>query len=85
MKYYKIRHKPTGWFFKPSKHGSKSNISKKGKVYQTKPSLKYLGDVYHHPVTRDPKKSLWEQRKYENRKVRPDEWEIVEYEVSETD
>jgi hypothetical protein len=82
MKYYKIRHIPTGWFFKPSKHGSKSNISKKGKVYQTKPSLKYLGDVYHHPAKTDESVSR-AYAGYENRKVRLDEWEIVEFEVEE--
>lgn len=39
MKFYKIKHKPTGLFFTPSKgHG---NFSVKGKVYTKRPILDY--------------------------------------------
>lgn len=38
MKFYKIRHKPSGLFYKPSKGGL--NVSRLGKVYNQKPSLK---------------------------------------------
>lgn len=72
MTFYKIRHKPTGLFFKPSRHRSKTNLSKKGKIYERKPSMGWLGFTYHHPApgTRDG---------YESRRVEPGEWEIVEY------
>jgi hypothetical protein len=43
MKVYKILHKPTGLFFKPSK-GS-GNLSKKGKIYPMKPSLTWIGPL----------------------------------------
>lgn len=46
-KFYKIKHIATGLFYKPSGMG-KSNLSKRGKVYQTLPSLKWI-DLYYHP------------------------------------
>ena len=40
MKVYKIKHKPTGLYFTPSRgHG---NLSTKGKVYSMKPRLKWV-------------------------------------------
>lgn len=36
---YKLRHKPTGLFYQPLKgrwHKDKSNLSKRGKLYETK-------------------------------------------------
>lgn len=38
--FFKIRHIPSGLFFKPSKDTRDINLSKKGKVYQRKPSAK---------------------------------------------
>jgi hypothetical protein len=32
---YKLKHVPTGLYYQPRKHGG-SNLSKRGKVYQTK-------------------------------------------------
>lgn len=44
MKVYKIKHKPTGLFFTPSK-GS-GNLSKNGKIYPKKPRLEWaLGSI----------------------------------------
>ena len=39
MKLYKILHKPSGLFYKPCRHDNKRNLSRKGKVYQTKPNI----------------------------------------------
>lgn len=39
---YRIKHKPTGLYFKPSKGGS--SLSAKGKIYTSLPSLKWAGD-----------------------------------------
>lgn len=88
MKFYKIKHKPTGLFFKPSRYGSKSNLSKKGKVYNRRPTLRYLGEVYYHPY--DGPRPDWSDQSrlatarrqgYEPRPVVENEWEIVEYVV----
>jgi len=39
-KYYKIRHKPTGLYFTPSR--GNGNFSIKGKLYEKKPNLKVI-------------------------------------------
>ena len=49
MKLWRLKHIPTGLYFKPSKHRSKSNLSPKGKVYTIKPTCKWMGRHYHHP------------------------------------
>lgn len=41
MKVFKILHKPTGLYFKPS--NGTSNLSKKGKIYSSNPSLSWIG------------------------------------------
>ena len=43
MKVYKIKHKPTGLFYTPSK-GS-GNLSINGKIYPKKPRLEWTGDL----------------------------------------
>lgn len=45
MKVYKIKHKPTGLFYKPSKFRSEVNLSKIGKSYSRRPSLKHICQV----------------------------------------
>lgn len=46
--FFKIRHKPSGLYFRPSASNYlKSNLSKNGKVYYRKPSLSYLGKSYY--------------------------------------
>lgn len=78
MTLYKIRHKPSGLFFKPSRYGSKSNLSKNGKVYHRRPSLQHIGDIYHHPAEL-PKYPYY----YETRRFVASEWEVVELNVEE--
>ena len=82
MKFYKIKHKPTGLFYKPSRHRNKSNIGKNGKVYATKGSVKsVLTGIYRYGFYtpeavkkdgRNPKSTLPEKN----------EFEIVEYKVT---
>lgn len=38
---YRIKHKPTGLYFKPSR--GESNLSSKGKIYTSLPSIKWVG------------------------------------------
>lgn len=70
--FWRIRHIPTGLYFKPSVYRSKTNLSERGKVYTRKPGIGILGKVYHHPVSR---------YKYETRAVVLSEWEVVEYQT----
>lgn len=63
MKCYRIKHLPSGLYFRPSikvtvtgKTGKrdyvKTNLSKKGKVYATKPSLRWINNsIYSHLFT----------------------------------
>lgn len=74
---YKIRHIPTGLFYKPSKHMAKSNLSKNGKIYNSKPTLKWLGDIYQHPKPRSEGYPYWESRT-----VILSDWEIVAYPIT---
>ena len=78
MKIYKVKHIPTGLFYKPSKYPSKSNLSKTGKVYHTKPSLQYWlsfshGLAYNHPTKDYPG--------YKTTATRLEDWEIIEGEI----
>lgn len=88
---YRILHKPTGLFYCPSReikvsiddeHGNpierrvKSNLSKTGKAYARKPSLKHIGStIYTHLVTRTDQLN---NRKYCVVPVIDEQWEIQE-------
>lgn len=56
MKVYRIKHIPTGLYFCPARKikneagwYAKSNLSKKGKIYHNKPSLKWIEErIYTH-------------------------------------
>ena len=43
MKVYKIKHIPTGLFYKPSQ--GNGNLSKNGKIYQQLPSIKKIQHI----------------------------------------
>lgn len=89
MTVYRIQHVPTGLFYCPSREIKvvleddisnyryiKSNLSKTGKTYLKKPTVKYLGDLYYtHLIT-----SAKELGRYNTatRPVLESEWEIVE-------
>lgn len=53
---YRIKHKPTGLYFKPSKGGS--NLSAKGKIYTSLPSLKWAGDTVRIRIRGDEVEKL---------------------------
>ena len=78
MKFYKIRHKPTGLFFKPNNQSV--NLSKKGKVYENKPGLNRLPKNwrtgYYRITIRDNGRRVVIY-------VPPEDFEIVEYNVTE--
>ena len=82
--FYKLRHTPSGLFFKPSKHRDKANLSLNGKVYQKRPSLNSLSGSYTHPEDDEYNRTQWRERgftKRNNRRVVPTEWEIVQYAI----
>lgn len=46
MTIYKILHVPTGLYYKPISNMSRSNLSKRGKLYIKEPEIK---TKYYHP------------------------------------
>lgn len=81
MKFYKIRHNPTGLYYKPSTHGSKSNLSKLGKVYQRQPGCAFshiMSSGYYHPD--DVAEHSWNPPV---RQAEVEEFEVVPYDVKE--
>lgn len=76
-KFYKIKHLPTGLYFRPSRYRNNSNLSKKGKVYQQKPNLAWLKYGYYHP---DDVKNSYSRPRH-TRPYIESEWEIVEIEL----
>lgn len=88
MKVYKIKHKPTGLYYcpyryvkVPGQYGSvKTNLSKNGKVYATKPSLKWIGSlVYDHTLVKlSDNKDIFAIKTQGCRVFKEDEWEIEE-------
>jgi hypothetical protein len=92
MRVWKIRHKPTGLFFKPSGNGhqwEKSNLGKQGKLYErSKPTLKKVRGrisvsrtlVEKLGLVVEPKKAEWHTNYLITKE---DDWEVVEYELVE--
>lgn len=79
-KFYKIRYKPFNLFYIPNRQvWHKNNLSKKGKVYATKPTLKYVD--CNSGWIRGYKVFIW--YKGEQLEVHKHEFEIVEYQVIE--
>jgi len=70
LKMWRLKHLPTGMYFKPSKHMNKCNLSEKGKVYTSKPTIKWCGGAYHHPD--DTPEKRWKH--HPNRPVVESEW-----------
>jgi len=80
--FWRIRHKPSGMFYIPAKGSiyDKCNLSKTGKAYAKKPTLKHVGGSYY---PHEPKR---EDGRLKVRKVKsssPEDWEIVRYKVIE--
>jgi len=84
IKFHKLRHKPSGLFYTPNTPSyAKSNLSKKGKVYQTKLSFsRVTGNLYcgnHEILGRYQRSYKWLFRS------EPKDWEIVVYTFHETE
>ena len=81
MIFYKLLHKPTGMFWTPSKYkNGHRNLSKKGKIYHTKPNpeswMRFRGEyIYNHPINEYPY--------YEIRRTVLNDWEIKEYKLED--
>lgn len=89
---YKLRHIPTGLFYQPVKgrwSKDKSNLSKRGKLYETKqyPKPEEVSSTYSVHIS----ESLISQFKVAHQKNRfgqyltsnPEDWEVVEYKLIE--
>lgn len=83
INFYKIKHNPTGLFYKPVRGLDKRNLSKKGKAYNQRPgsTLKHIMSCgYCHP------EDVKNRRYYSpppNRHPEEGEFEIIEYKVIE--
>ncbi len=91
---YRIRHKPTGMYFCPSREIKvklegdstwrangryiKSNLSKTGKAYVRRPTIKQIGGYYytHVDVTHVDDLDHGVTGEYRMLRVVPEEWEI---------
>lgn len=82
-KFFKIRHKLTGFFYKPSRHPWKNNLSKLGKVYPRKPTFKHLKGLIYLGFAEFEGKYILLEVKDSLQKFNPADWEIVEYSVKE--
>lgn len=86
---FKLRHKPTGLFYQPVKGrwtGSKSNLSKRGKLYETKQYPKDLhtggvqvSDSLVKEFSLIVKKTTYGQYL----ETKESDWEVVEFELKE--
>lgn len=75
MNVYKLRHKPTGLFFRPSYGAGKPNLGIHGKVYVTKPSVTFVENGY---CGRNGKYVKYLPGEHAL------EWELVQYQVQES-
>jgi len=85
MKFWKIKHKETGFFYKPYHGYNKNSLSKVGKVYTKKPTLKNISHGYHRLI--DGHSVFIKTSSYNNMYDKADwteeVWEIIEYSVQE--
>lgn len=87
MKVYRLKHLPTGLYYRPSRDVKvkgadgvstwvKSNLSKDGKVYTSKPSLSWVeGGFYNHLA---PQRSSSWRRSERVDTYRPEDWAVEE-------
>jgi hypothetical protein len=79
--FYKLRHKPTGMFFKPSSHGDKRNLSHIGKTYSVKPSVNHLGNIFYIGYGGYGVPWSFSVSQPTSAPVIPSDWEIVIYKM----
>lgn len=65
--FYKLYHRPTGLFFRPTRGLDKNNLSKEGRAYGSKPSIHRVGNVFYngHRNVEDVCAEDWEIHVYE--------------------
>jgi hypothetical protein len=69
--YYKLRHIPTGLFYRPTDYRKKSNLSKSGKIFIVKPELTLREGPY----------SFYKNLNFIKLPIILDEWQIISYKV----
>lgn len=94
MPAYRLKHIPTGLYFRPSTevivklpNGSwgyvKTNLSKTGKIYAKQPTIKWVGSVYYnHVYNRERMVAYGASSVWKHRNevfaTIPSEWEVEE-------
>jgi hypothetical protein len=58
LEFYRLRHKPTGLYYKPKRKSWDGNLSRKGKVYTVKPSLNHVGLWVDLPTSYAPNQAV---------------------------
>jgi len=69
--YYKLRHIPTGLFYRPTSYRDKSNLAKTGQIYISKPIF----------ILREGPMSSYRDKNFNRLPIILDEWQIVIYKV----
>ena len=69
--YYKLRHIPTGLFYRPTSYRNKSNLAITGQIYIKKP-------IY---ILREGPLSNYRDKNFNKLPIILDEWQIVVYKV----
>lgn len=77
IKYYKLRHKATGLFYRPVKGYDKLHLTKTGKTYTIKPRFEWVEAIH---TAEDVKLNPYNPS---YTKTQKEDWEIVEYIVVE--
>lgn len=86
---YKVRHKPTGLFFTPSKYPNNNNLSKRGKIYDRRPTFKSLNldrILVGRDEARIPGDLIATKVKYTHvyvAETNPEDWEVILYELKD--
>ena len=79
MKFWKIQHKPTGLFYRPAVSSEwKAHLSKQGKTYSRKPSLKHISGYRHPDDKPEQKYDNFRKNSWPYRKAASD-FEVIEY------
>lgn len=84
IKFYRIKHKPTGLFFSPSRYPYSRRLTNRGKVYGRKPTA-----LFNSLNKSGGKIEIGNQRKYnpsnKTLNVENGDFEIVTYKLCEDD
>ena len=75
MRLFKLRHKPTGLYYRNSRYDKTENLSERGEIYHIKPSLAFAHEARHNAI-KIPKED-WEVREFEALEVYSDIYEAL--------